>query len=608
MPEILTTIVGRADLILLESANIRRSMTDKAQVAYEFANFRLMPREKQLVCNNKVVKLQPKVFDTLQMLVENHGRLVDKGDFLKGLWPDTYVEEATLAHCVSELRRILRKESGGAQLIETVAKRGYRFLIPVKAVDLSAPQTSEARSVLAVLPFENLGPEMEREYVADGLTEEVIAALGQVDPVRLSVIGRTTVMRYKRAMKSLGEIGEELKAAFLVESSLRSEGGRIRVTSKLVRASDQVQIWSATYDSEPRSVLAFQRELSTTIAQQIRLRLAPERLDALARRQSHNPEAYDAYLQGRYYWNLFTPATTRRAIEYYMRATQLDPNYALAWSGLADAYASSPIHADARPRDVWEKARRAAEQAVAAEPELAETQTSWGFVKFWLDWDWREAEAAYRRAIAIDPNYSLVYRVFGILLGHAGSREEEARDAMEKARTLDPLQAMHHALSAQVAFLGRDYRAAVGFARHAAVVMADFWVANLQMAQAYEALGEYAPALDALSRRGLGSENSKVISLRGYVLAKMGRTEEAREVVRALEALRKTGYMPACAIAQVYTGVGEVEEAFQWLERAIEEHDVHLTSLPSDSKWDELRGDQRFEDVLKRCGLPYKSS
>ena len=454
--------------------------TDRPQVSYEFADFRLLPGEKQLMCGPKpVLKLQPKVFDTLQMLVENHGRLVEKESFLKGLWPDTFVEEATLAHCVSELRRTLRAESCGAELIETVAKRGYRFLLPVKTMELSEPAAATSATVLAVLPFGNLGPETEREYLADGLTEEVIAALGQIDPVRLSVIGRTTIMRYKHATKSLKEIGSELEAAFLVESSLRSEGGRIRVTSKLVRASDQVQIWSATYDSEPKSMLAFQRELSTTIAQQIRLRLSPERLDGLARRQAHNPEAYDAYLQGRYYWNLFTPATTRKAIECYFRATQLDPNYALAWSGLADAFASSPIHADMRPRDVWDKARQAAEHAIAAEPELAETQTSWGFVKFWLDWDWAETEAAYRRAIAIDPNYSLVYRLLGIVLAHAGHREEEARQAMDRARALDPLQAMHHALSAQVAFLARDFAGALEFARQASVVLSDFWIGNL---------------------------------------------------------------------------------------------------------------------------------
>jgi TolB-like protein/Flp pilus assembly protein TadD len=578
-------------------------MTSQPQVAYEFANFRLLPREKQLVCGTRAVKLQPKVFDTLVMLVENHGRLIEKDNFLKGLWPDTFVEEATLAHCISELRKTLRKESDGEEFIETVAKRGYRFLMPVKMT--GEPDAQKTAPVLAVLPFENLSPEPEREYLADGLTEEVIAALGQIDPVRLGVMGRTTMMRYKRTMKSLEEIGNELKAAFLLESSLRSEGGRIRVTSKLVRASDQVQIWSATYDSEPKSMLAFQRELSTTIAQQIKLRLSPERLDALARRQAHNPEAYDAYLQGRYYWNLFTPTTTRKAIGCYLRATQLDPNYALAWSGLADAYASSPIHADARPHDVWEKARRAAEQAVAAEPELAETQTSLGFVKFWLDWDWAGAEAAYRRAIAIDPNYSLVYRLLGIVLGHAGHREEEARQAMERARAIDPLQAMHHALSAQVAFLGRDFSAALEFARQAAVVLTDFWIANLQMAQAYEQLGENALALEALSRGGVGGENSKVISLRGYILAKMGRVHEAREVLRTLETLAREGYMPACAMAMVHTGLGEFDSAFAWLERALEEHDVHLASLPSDAKWDGLRGDARFTEMLRRCGLPY---
>jgi tetratricopeptide (TPR) repeat protein len=416
-------------------------------------------------------------------------------------------------------------------------------------------------------------------------------------------------MRYKSTTKSLNEIGRELSAAFLVESSLRSEGGRIRVTSKLVRANDQVQIWSATYDSEPKSMLAFQRELSTTIAQQIRLRLSPERLDSLARRQAHNPEAYDAYLQGRFYWNLFTPATTRKAVECYQRATQLDPHYALAWTGLADAFASSPIHADAPPREVWEKARRAAEQAVAAEPDLAETQTSLGFVKFWLDWDWNGAEAAYRKAIAIDPNYSLVYRLLGIVLGHAGGREEEARAAMERARAIDPLQAMHHALSAQVAFLGRDFSAALEFARHAAVVLADFWIANFQMAQAYEQLGDYELALKALSRAGgMGGENSKMISLRGYVLAKMGHEEEARAILKTLETSARDRYMPPCAMAQVHVGLGEHDLAFAWLDRAVEMHDVHLAGLPADAKWDALRVDARFTDVLRRCCLPYPSS
>jgi tetratricopeptide (TPR) repeat protein len=190
-----------------------------------------------------------------------------------------------------------------------------------------------------------------------------------------------------------------------------------------------------------------------------------------------------------------------------------------------------------------------------------------------------------------------------------GGREEEARQAMERARAIDPLQAMHHALSAQVAFLGRDFSAALEFARHAAVVLVDFWIANFQMAQAYEQLGDYELALKALSRAGgMGGENSKMISLRGYVLTKMGREEEARAVLKTLEALSRERYIPPCAIAQVHVGLDEHDLAFAKLDRAVEMHDVHLASLPADAKWDALRGDARFADVLRRCGLPYPSS
>jgi tetratricopeptide (TPR) repeat protein len=180
---------------------------------------------------------------------------------------------------------------------------------------------------------------------------------------------------------------------------------------------------------------------------------------------------------------------------------------------------------------------------------------------------------------------------------------------MERARAIDPLQAMHHALSAQVAFLGRDFSAALEFARHAAVVLADFWIANFQMAQAYEQLGDYEMTLKALSRAGgMGGENSKMISLRGYVLAKMGREEEARAVLKTLETLGRERYMPACAMAQIHVGLGENNQAFAWLDRAVETHDVHLAGLPADAKWDALRGDARFADVLRRCGLPYPIS
>ena len=456
---------------------------------------------------------------------------------------------------------------------------------------------------IAVLPFDDLGAGKDREYLADALTEETISALGQLDPDRVSVIGRTSVMTFRRTSKTLAQIGRELDAAYLVESSIRAEANRVRVTAKLIRAVDQVQVWSAVYDSEPASMLAFQRELGTTIAEQIRLRLSPDRLAALTRRQTRNPEAYDLYLRGRHFWNQLTPATTRQAIDSFSRATAIAPDYALAWSGLADAYASSPINGDAPPLPAWALARKAAAQAVRAEAELAESQTSLGFVDFWFEWRWADAETALRKAIVLDPSYALAHRMLGILLGALG-RQAEAGQEMQRGRQLDPLSAMQHALSAQVAFYARNYPAAVEFARQAVVIDPRFWIAHFQLAQAYEQLGKDAQALQAADdARGFSGGNSKTLSLRGYIFARQGRRDEARKVLQTLTASAHDRFVPPYAMALVHAGLDERAAALDWLERGFKVRDVHLISLPADPKWDGLRGEARFQDLLRRCGF-----
>jgi DNA-binding winged helix-turn-helix (wHTH) protein/tetratricopeptide (TPR) repeat protein len=573
-------------------------MMDEQQISYRFGDFQLFPKDKQLVCNGQAVPLKPKALQTLIVLVERHGHLISKDDFLKQVWPDTFVDEVVLAQNISQLRRALRDTA----FIETVPRLGYRFVGPVEVIS-DGPQTARP-IVIAVLPFEMIGGSPDTEYLADGLTDEVIACLGQVDATRLQVIGRTSVMRYKRTAKPLQEIGREFGAAFLLESSMRFEGGRVRVTSKLIRASDQVQNWSASYDAEPSSMLAFQRELSVAIAEQVRLRLSPERLDALKRRQTRNAEAYDWYLRGRYYWNNFTPATTRRAIECFARATELDPQYALAWSGIADAFSSAPIHADADPADAWPKARTAAENALRSEPELPETQTSVGLLNFWLNWDWAAAETACRNAIRLDSSYSLAHRMLGILLAH--KREDvEARQEMDRARSLDPHDAMHYALSAQVSFVTRDFSAAIQFARQSTIIIPGFWIGHYQLAQAYEQRGEYDLALEALHKAAeSGGGNSKVLSLRGYLLAKSGRKQEADSVLETIASMAQQRYYPPYASALVHAGLGDPDSALQQLERAFQFHDVHLALLPADPKWDALRPNVRFIELLKRIGLP----
>jgi TolB-like protein/Flp pilus assembly protein TadD len=483
-----------------------------------------------------------------------------------------------------------------------VPGRGYRFIASVEAVEMM-PEEATRQTTLAVLPFENLSSDPEREYLADGLTEETIAALGQIDPAHLSVIGRTSIMAYKRTTKTAFEIGSELRVAYLIEGSLRAEGGRLRIMSRLIRVRDQVQTWSASYDSEPGSMLTFQRELSMAIAQQVRLQLSPERLSALARRQTQNAEAYDLYLHGRHFWHQLSPATTRRAAEYYTRATQVDPNYALAWSGLADGFTASPINGDAPPLTVWPRAREATGHALRAGPGIAEVQTSLGFLKFWLDWDWPAAEAAYRKAIQLDSNYPLAHRLLGILLSHM-DRREEAKAAIARARELDPMVAANHALSSQVAFAAHDYAVARQFARQAISLDPEFWIGYIQLAQACVQLGDNEQALDALGHAGrLSGGNSKVMSLRGYLFARLGRKKEAEEILTTLQAIAHDRYIPPYAIALVHAGLEQNDEAIKWLQRALEFRDVHLAFLTIDPKWDDLRKDVRFATLVQHCGF-----
>jgi len=576
-------------------------MSDAELPVYEFGDYRVDPGNLLLSRGGRPVPLTPKVFDTLLLLVKRSGEVLEKEELIRAIWPDTIVEENNLNQNISTLRRVLGESRGENRYIATVPGRGYRFIPEVRIVSqrsLAPPQAVR----IGVLPFENIGAGPDREYLADGLTEETIAALGQIDPQHLSAIGRTSVMAYKRSTRSLPEIGKELDATYLVESSLRAEGAHLRITSKLIRVRDQLQIWSASYDSEPGSVLALQRELSKAIAEQIRLTLSPERLRALGRRQTQNAEAYDLYLHGRHFWQQLSPPTTKKAIEYFTHATDLDPTYALAWSGLADCYTAGPVNGDAPPQVFWPKASAATARAVSAEPNLAEVQTSLGSLKFWLDWDWPAAEIAYRKAIALDPSYPLGHRMLGVLLSHM-CRHEEAQAAIRRARELDPLYVMHQSLSSQIAFAARNYPAAVQFARQAIVVDPDFWIGQLHLAQVLIEQDEMDLALAALNNSGKLGVNSKVIALRGYVFARTGRQEEAQNVLQTLLSIAKERYVPPYAMAIVHAGLGELELALQWLERCYDARDVHLIFLTVDPKWDPLRTELRFSSILQRCGF-----
>jgi tetratricopeptide (TPR) repeat protein len=364
-----------------------------------------------------------------------------------------------------------------------------------------------------------------------------------------------------------------------------------------------MQIWSDSYDRAASSLLAVQRELSTAIAQQVRLRLSPERLSALARRQTRNAEAYDLYLRGRGFANQRTPAATVKAIEYFDRATRLDPAYALAWAGLAEAYGASPVNGDADPQTVASQVREAARNATAADPGLAEAQFSQAYVSWMFDWNWAAAIASFRRAEALGPGEALHQAILGHVLSQVG-RHEEARAYLKRAREMDPFSGMPHAMSSQVAFQARDFSAALEHARQAIAVDERFWIGHMMAGQAYAELGKIDQAFDAFAEAArLSGGNSKPLSNKGHLLARTGRPAEARAILAAFASAARTRYVPPYALALIHAGLGERDAAFEWLERAYAARDVHLIFLTQDPKWDGYRDDPRFSALLTRCGF-----
>jgi TolB-like protein/DNA-binding winged helix-turn-helix (wHTH) protein/Flp pilus assembly protein TadD len=634
---------------------------------FRFGDFELNVGSYELRRLGRPVKLGRQPLDLLILLVEGRGRLVSRSDIVDQLWgKDVFVDVDTGVNtAISKIRQALRDSSEAPAFVETVPGKGYRFIANVEIVGQAAPPSpdpgtshpspvtqelagtpsvavlpeplrplrprpairarvaggalilavaagiaaftslnggSTSSVTLAVLPFVNLGSDPEREYLAAGLTDDTSASLAQIDPAHLSVKGRT--LRYKGTTKSAAEIGQELSVDYLVESSLRAEGAKLRVTVTLIRVRDQEHVWSQFYEREPTSLLGLQQELSTAIAEQIRLRLTPDRMSGLGRRQTQSADAYDAYLRGRYQRQLRTAEGNARAIELFNRALAIDPNYALAWSDLAFAYAGGAINGDARPADVGPRARAAALNAVRANPDLSESQSARAYVSWMLEWDWKAAESGLRLAVDLDPSNVNARRMLAHALSQSG-HHDEAENVMRRARELDPTDPLTEGLSSVIASQRRDAAAALDHARRAISLEPRFWIGSVTLAFAYQLAGDNELALETLADtlRLPGGGNSKAISLKGYTLARMGRADAAREVLTTLDAISRERYMPPYASALVYAGLGEREPMFAALERAYAERDVHLIYLPVMWQWDPYRADPRFIDLIARCGF-----
>jgi TolB-like protein/Flp pilus assembly protein TadD len=564
--------------------------------AFRFGGYVLDLSAYELRKQGRSVKMERRPMELLMLLVDRRGELVTRDEIVTRLWGrDVFIDaDASVNTVIRKVRRALRDSADRSRFIQTVQGKGYRFVADVE---------SAGRSVLAVLPFQNLLATGDSDYIADGLTEETIVGLGRIDPDRLSVVGRTSSMAYRRTNKTLGEIGVELGADYILEGSVRAADGRCRVAATLVRVRDQVQAWTDTYERDLNDLLGLQAELGQAIARQIELRLSPHRAAAITERQTRNAEAYDLYLRGRYYYNQMTPATAERALECFRRATDLDPGYALAWAGIADTCSGRVFNSDTRPSDVSDDARAAAALALEHGETVAEAHTSMGRVRFLFDWDWPGAEANLSRAVFLDPGSGQAHW----MLGHALSQQRRHAQALTAARracALDPLDALSHSMTAQIAFSARNPEAAALHAHDALRAEPDFWVAHWQLGQAYEQMGRTDQAIEALNEAArLSNGNSKPTAMSAYILGRAGRAGEALELLAGLKHLAHKRYVPPMAFALAYAGLKDDERVFEWLEKASAVRDSHLIYVIVDAKWDSYRQDPRFQRVLRTSGL-----
>ena len=544
----------------------------------------------------RTVSVERRPMELLIWMVERRGELITREEIVDRLWGrDVFIDvDTSINTVIRKIRRVLRDSVDRPRFIQTVQGKGYRFIAEVEPVGPSA--------LLAVLPFENLQHDATQDYIADGLTEETIVELGRIDPARLGVIGRTSSAALHRSTRTLDEIGRELGIDYVVEGSVRNADGRLRIASTLVRIRDQVQVWTETYERDASNLLGLQAGIGRAIAHQIHLRLSPQQAASVAHRQTENPDAYDLYLRGRYYQRQLTPATAARALDCFGRATAIDPAYALAWAGIADVYSSNLMSSDARPSDVSDPARAAAARALNEGRRVPEAHHAAGSVHYIFDWDWEEAERNFREALALDPNRVDSYWMLGEALSQQ-RRHDEALAATRRACELDPLNALSHSMSSHIAFCARDLSAAVSHARDALLAEPDFWVGHFQLGQAYQHEGRIDEALDALGEASrLSNGNSKPVSVSAYTLATIGRVAEARDLLSQLQNLSRRRYVPPYALALIHAGLDDRASAFEWLDKAIEERDVHLIGLPFDPKWDRVRHLDRFQDLLSRFG------
>jgi TolB-like protein/Tfp pilus assembly protein PilF len=590
---------AKADIFLLNSLP---ECCDMAGLrSYQFGEFRLDSSGRVLTSKGRTVPLPPKLGGTLLALIQKAGNVVEKQELLRKVWAGEFVEEGSIARTVSLLRNILKRNGTGEEYIVTVPKRGYRFVAEVIAAEI--PETGlDQKPILAVLPFVNLSSDPKQEFFSDGLTDEMIMQLGRTDPEKLGVIARTSAMRYKGATKDVTQIGRELGVDYIIEGSARRDRKRVRITAELIRVRDQTQVWADSFERQLQDVLILQSELASAIARAVQVQLAVPIRSPVASQRRVDPDAYEACLKARFFWNRRTREDLHRALEFFAQSVEKDPNYAPAFAGLADSYLVLLDYRYVVPNEALAMAAAAAVNALRLDELLVDAHTSLAHAKLHA-LDWKGSEKEFRRAIQLGPGYPVVHFYYANFLTALGRFEEAIAEAREAVR-LDPVSMVAEANLAILYYNASRHDEAVAACEKALQMEPNLARPHDDLGRILLEKGNFSEAIAALQKAAsLSNRSARCLSSLGYGYGVAGQTDLALEILTELEGMSKQGYVASSDFAIVNAGLGNRDQAIAWLERACEERDSHLPHLNVDPRLRSLHQESRFKALLERVGL-----
>jgi TolB-like protein/Tfp pilus assembly protein PilF len=563
-----------------------------------FDTFELDTSTGELQNSGTPVRLPPQPSRVLGLLASNAGALVTRDELRGRIWSgDTFVDfEQGLNFCIKQIRAALGDDAKAPKYIETLPRRGYRFLARVERV-ADAPR----RVTLAVLPFENVGGDADQEYFSDGLTDEMITQLGRLNPDELRIVGRTSSMQYKNTRKTVAEIGAELGVSYVLEGSVRRAGDRMRVTTRLVRAADQSQVWTESYDRNVDDILAVQSDTAYAVAREVNVKLSPRGARRLAVRRPVGTQAHEAYLRGRHFWNQRTQAGFKKGIEHFTSAIASEPEYAEAYDGICDSYVMLACRGVLPVRETFDKAKDAARKALAIDPELGEAHASLAHVRLHA-WDWNGLDADFQRALELSPGHAIAHYWHAEYLMAMG-RTDEAVAKVRTARDMDPLSAVLNSSLSMILYLARRFDEAAAVLRSALDVNPDHFLLHFRLGLISTQSSAEGDAVKEMERAvELSGRSTEALAGLAQAYAAGGRRAEMQSVIDELMRESSRRYVSPYNLSRAWAAARDDERVFMWLERAHEERNPDLIELRTEPVFDAVRHDPRFDDLLHRVG------